>query len=81
MQIWIEGDTLSFLIEGQQKLQHTFDSAIDDGQIGVATYNARSRFDQVAVMQLHHGSGDVGIEQADPPANAGATDAALAELF
>ncbi len=79
LQIWIEDSTLTFLVEGQQKLQHTFDDLIDDGSIGIASNNARSRFDQVAVMQLHTGAGDVGIEQADPDGTI--QDAALNELF
>ncbi len=79
LQVWIEDKTLTLLVEGQQKLQHVFDQSVDDGQIGVASYNARSRFDQVAVMQLHGGAGDVGIEQAD--INPAASDAAINELF
>ncbi len=67
LQIWIEDHTLTFLVEGQQKLEHSFDQPIDDGQIGVASDNARSRFDQVAVMQLYGGAGDVGIENAATP--------------
>ncbi len=81
LQVWIEGDTLTFLVEGHEKLTHTFDAAIDDGQIGVASYNARSRFDQVAVMQLHGGAGDVGIENVDVDGNADATDEAINQLF
>ena len=82
LQIWIEDHTLTFLVEGQQKLDHTFDQPIDDGQIGVASHNARSRFDQVAVMQLYGGAGDVGIENDAPAASdPAANDAAINELF
>ena len=63
LQIWIEDDTLSLLVEGVQKLQHEFSEAIDDGQLGIASTNARSRFDQVAVMQLVGGIGDAGIDE------------------
>ncbi len=78
MQAWIENNTLTLLVEGQQKLQHTFDGPIDDGQIGVATEGAQSRFDQVAVMRLFGGAGDAGIDTPSDPAS---TDAAINELF
>ena len=88
LQTWIQGDTVTLLVEGQQKVQHTFSAPVDDGRLGLASYNARSRFDQVAVMQLHAGSGDVGIEEVvsdstiDPAANdPAANDAAISELF
>lgn len=58
LQIWIEDGTLSFLAEGVQKLQHEFSAAIDGGQLGIASTKARSRFDQIAVMQLVGGTGD-----------------------
>ncbi len=76
LQAWIHDNTITLLVEGEQKLQHTFDQPIDDGQLGLASQNARSRFDQVAVMQLHAGAGDAGIEN-DPAAN----DEAISELF
>lgn len=81
LQVWIENSTLTFLVEGQQKLQHTFDDAIDDGSIGIANYGTQSRFDQVAIMQLHGGAGDAGIEDVDVTGSAEAADAAFAELF
>lgn len=82
LQVWIEDSTLTFLVEGQEKLKHTFDESVDDGRIGVATYNSQSRFDQVAVMQLYGGSGDVGIENGNPePTDPSAHDAAITELF
>ncbi len=81
LQIWIEDDELTVLVEGVQKLSHHFDQPIDDGQIGVASYHARSRFDQVAVMQLYGGAGDAGIENVDADGPDEATDAAITQLF
>ena len=79
LQIWIQNDSLTLLVEGQPKLQHSFEEPVDDGQIGVASYGGRSRFDQVAVMQLYSGAGDVGIEQAD--VDPAAHDAAIREMY
>ena len=79
LQLWIEDDTATLLVDGQQKLTHAFDVVIDDGQLGVATKNAQSRFDQVAVMQLHGGShaDDAAKNGIDPAA----ADRAIAEMF
>ena len=72
LQIRLTGDSATLIVGGVWMLQYEFESDLNDGQLGIATNSARSRFDQIAVLRLHETVGEETNE---------ATDAALEELF
>ena len=74
LQLWIEDDLATLLISGRPVAEHRFESAVDAGSLGVAAEQSRTRFDQVAVMQLY--GRQVGIGEAEDP-----NDQAIIEMF
>lgn len=75
LQVQIQQDHVTLLVAGETKLAHQFDSAVDGGSLGLGTFNAQSRFDQVAVLQLHGAADPTPIDE-----RVVSTDAAMAEM-
>ena len=50
VELQISDDAVTLLVDGQQVLAHTFADALTDGRFGLATNNAVSNFDDVALF-------------------------------
>ncbi|MCH9022813.1 MAG: hypothetical protein IID32_08605, partial [Planctomycetes bacterium] len=52
LKVVLNGQTASLVVDGQRAISHTFDTTLDDGQIGVATQNSITRFSNFQVLTL-----------------------------
>ena len=52
LKIVLNGQTASLVVDGQRALSYTFDTTLDDGQIGVATQNSITHFSNFQVLTL-----------------------------